>query len=97
MGIHKRRTPRTRRKPLKGRAWNLPDFSWMRTPELPECGNNMSYTPATKSLVEQLRDENKIVAAEMKRNMESAAPICNKGAYQFISKGDDLNGLGRKK
>ena len=34
----------TRRKPLRGRSWNAPDFSWMRDPELPECSNTIVYT-----------------------------------------------------
>ena len=86
-----------RRKPLKGRSWNAPDFTWMRTPDLPECGNNMVYTPPTKSFIDSLRDEATSVVVAAKLNMNSTAPICNKGAYQFVTKGDDATALGRKK
>jgi hypothetical protein len=92
-----RKKPRTRRKPLRGRSWNAPDFSWMReTPDLPECSNNMVYTPA-RNFFDQTRNESKQVKAEMTLNMTSVAPICNKGAYQFVTKKDDANALGRKK
>lgn len=93
-----KRKPRGRRKPLQGRSWNAPDYSWMReTPDLPECGNNMVYTPPTKSLIDSLREEATSVVVAAKLNMNSTAPICNKGAYQFVTKGDDATALGRKK
>lgn len=93
--LKKKRAPR--RKPLRGRSYNLPDFSWMReTPDLPECSNNMVYTP-NRNFFDQTRRETKRVKAEMELNMKSVAPICNKGAYQFVTRKDDANALGRKK
>ncbi len=87
----------TQRKPLRGRSWNAPDFSWMRDPELPECSNTIVYTENRKSFIDSLRDESKEVLIAAKLNMNSTAPICNKGAYQFVTKGDDATALGRKK
>jgi hypothetical protein len=93
--LKKKRAPR--RKPLRGRSWNAPDFSWMRDPELPECSNTIVYTENRKSFIDALRDESKEVLIAAKLNMNSTAPICNKGAYQFVTKGDDATALGRKK
>lgn len=94
---HLKKKRATRRKPLKGRSYNLPDFSWMRDPELPECSNTIVYTPPTKSFIDSLRNESIITLVAAKLNMNSTAPICNKGAYQFVTKGDDATSLGRKK
>lgn len=93
--LKKKRAPR--RKPLRGRSWNAPDFSWMRDPELPECSNTIVYTESRKSFIDSLRDESKEVLVAAKLNMNSTAPICNKGAYTFVTKGDDATALGRKK
>lgn len=87
----------TRRKPLKGRSWNAPDFSWMRDPELPECSNTITYTPPQKSLIDASLQEAKPVRREMERHMGSTAPLYNKGGYQYVTKGDDATALGRKK
>jgi hypothetical protein len=93
--LKKKRAPR--RKPLRGRSWNAPDFSWMRDPELPECSNTIVYTENRKSFIDSLRNESHDVLVAAKLNMNSTAPICNKGAYQFVTKGDDASALGRKK
>lgn len=85
-----------RRKPLKGRSWNAPDFTWMRTPDLPECGNNMVYTPPTKSFIDSLHNERKEVKVAAQINMSSTAPLFSKGGYQFVSKNDDPKAIGRK-
>lgn len=83
---------------MKGRAFNMPDYSWMReTPELPECSNTIVYTPASKSMVDQTHEEKKSVRVEMERHMSSTAPLYNKGGYQYVTKGDDASAIGRKK
>lgn len=86
-----------RRKPLKGRSWNAPDFSWMRDPELPECSNTITYTPPKKTLIDSSLQEKKSVRMEMERHMGSTAPLYNKGGYQYVTKGDDASAIGRKK
>lgn len=85
-----------RRKPLKGRSWNAPDYSWMRAPEIPECSNNIVYTPS-RSFIDSVRYESARTRAEMELNMRSTAPICNKGGYAFVTKGDDATNFGNKK
>lgn len=92
--LKKKRAPR--RKPLRGRSYNLPDFSWMRDPELPECSNTIVYTPPTKSFIDSLRDESTSVLVAAKLNMNSTAPLFSKGGYQFVSKNDDPKAIGRK-
>lgn len=92
--LKKKRAPR--RKPLRGRSYNLPDFSWMRDPELPECSNNMSYTP-TKTFFDQTRNESKRTQQEIDRKLKSSAPVTNKGAYMYIGASTDLTAVGRKK
>ena len=87
----------TRRKPLRGRSWNAPDFSWMRDPELPECSNTIVYTENRKSFIDSLRNDSHDVLVAAKLNMNSTAPICNKGAYTFVTKNDDATNFGNKK
>lgn len=95
LGSLKRKRP-GRRKPLKGRSWNAPDFSWMRDPELPPCSNTIVYTESRKSFIDSLRDESKEVLVAAKLNMNSTAPLFSKGGYQFVSKNDDPKAIGRK-
>ena len=92
--LKKKRAPR--RKTLRGRSYNLPDFSWMRDPELPECSNNMVYTP-NKNFFDQTRNESKRVQQEIDHKLKSSAPVCNKGAYMYIGASTDLTAVGRKK
>jgi hypothetical protein len=87
----------TRRKPLKGKAYNLPDFSWMREPDLPPTSDVIVYTQERKNIVDVVPTEPKHIQMEMVRKMNSIAPICNKGAYQYIGASDDMTALGRKK
>ncbi|NDD82980.1 hypothetical protein EBZ38_01675 [bacterium] len=87
----------TRRKPLRGKSYNLPDFSWMRTPDLPATSDIVVYTASRPSIVDTVAEESKVVQQEMRFKMNSIAPICNKGAYQYIGASDDTTALGRKK
>ena len=42
------------------------------------------------------RSESEEVIAETERKKKKIAPICNKGSYQYITDGADVESLGRK-
>jgi len=75
----------------------LPDFSWMREPDLPPTSDSVVYTASRPSIVDIVPDEPRLVQQEMLHKMSCIAPICNKGAYQYIGASDDPTALGRKK
>ena len=91
------RKPVTRRKPLRGSSANLPDWSGYRKPNLPPCSNSFVGSTAPKSMFSELHAESDEVREEIMRKATQVAPICNKGAYMFIGKSDDITSLGRKK
>ena len=97
MPVNAKKPRATRRKPLRGKAYNLPDFSWMREPDLPPTSDVIVYTQQRKNIVDVVPTEAKHVQMEMLHKMSSIAPICNKGAYQYIGASDDMTAIGRKK
>jgi len=87
---------RTRRKPLRGRSWNMPE-RFVPSAELPPTSDRVDYVQDRKALIDAIRDDSKHVQAEIARKFMSSAPICNKGAYMYIGASDDLTAIGRKK
>lgn len=89
-------TGRTKRKPLRGKSYNLPD-RYVPNPGVPELSNTVDYVQEKESLLKAMLSEDKHVRAEIERKLMSSAPICNKGAYMYIGASDDLTAIGRKK
>ena len=87
---------RTKRKPLRGKSWNLPE-RYVPNAGVPELSNTVDYVQEKESLLKAMLSEDKHVRAEIERKLMSSAPICNKGAYMYIGASDDLTAIGRKK
>jgi hypothetical protein len=87
----------TRRKPLRGSARNLPDWSDYRKPNLPPCSNNLSGSTAPTGMLSKIHEESEEVRAEIERKFSRTAPLYSKGAYQYIGDSEDLTSIGRKK
>jgi hypothetical protein len=47
----------TRRKPLRGSARNLPDWSDYRKPNLPPCSNNLYGSTAPTGMLSKIHEE----------------------------------------
>lgn len=87
----------TRRKPLRGSSYNMPDWSGYRKPDLPSCSNNLSGSTAPTGMLSKIHEEPPEVRAEIERKCTRTAPLYSKGAYQYIGESDDLTSIGRKK
>ena len=88
----------TRRRPLRGSKYNLPE-RFIPDPGLPPTSDitNVTHVQEKETLLKAMLSENKYVRAEIERKLQSSAPICNKGAYMYIGASDDLTAIGRKK
>lgn len=88
----------TRRKPLRGSAYNLPDLSTIRKPNLPPLSNGFGNGLTTdNSILTHMHKESPEVQAEIERKRTRTAPLYSKGAYQYIGDSDDPTSIGRKK
>jgi hypothetical protein len=88
----------TRRKPLTGRSYNMPDLSTVRKPNLPPLGNGFGNGLTTdNSILTHMHKESAEVQAEIERKRTRTAPLFNKGAYQYIGDSDDLTTIVGKK
>lgn len=88
----------TRRKPLRGSAYNLPDLSTIRKPNLPPLGNGFGNgLTSDNSMLTHMHKESQEVQDEIERKRTRTAPLYNKGAYQYIGDGDDLTKIIGKK
>lgn len=89
---------RTRRKPLRGKSWNMPE-RFIPDASLPPTSDlaGVVCVQEKESLLKAMLNESKSVRAEIERKLLSSAPVCNKGAYMYIGASDDLTALGRKK
>lgn len=89
---------RTRRKPLRGRSWNMPE-PFVPSADLPPTSDitTVTHVQEKESLLKAMLSEPKHVRAEIERKLMSSAPVCNKGAYMYIGASDDLTAIGRKK
>lgn len=85
----------TKRPRLRGK-YNLPE-RYVPNADVPPMSNTVDYVQEKESLLKAMLSEDKHVRAEIERKLMSSAPICNKGAYMYIGKSDDLTALGRKK
>lgn len=89
---------RTRRKPLRGKSWNMPE-RFIPDASLPPTSDLVGVVcvQEKESLLIAMHNETNSVRAEIQRKLRSSAPICNKGAYMYIGASDDLTAIGRKK
>ena len=87
---------RTKRKPLRGKSWNMPE-RFVPDAALPPTSDKCDYVQEKETLLKAMLSESKLVRAEIERKLQSSAPICNKGAYMYIGASDDLTAIGRKK
>jgi hypothetical protein len=90
--------PITRRKPLRGSAYNLPDLTTIRKPNLPPLSNGFGNGLTTdNSMLTHMHKESQEVQDEIERKRSRTAPLFNKGGYMYIGDGDDLTKITGKK
>lgn len=87
---------RTKRKPLRGKSWNMPE-RFIPDVNIPPTSDKCDYVQEKETLLKAMLSERKSVREEIERKLMSSAPVCNKGAYMYIGASDDLTAIGRKK